>query len=78
MRKVLVTKLIYPSGCMGRPEQVELGEATFHQFGIDYQEFSEGPGNFSIAIIEYPDGRVDSVRPERIRFLDSQGERNAD
>ncbi len=44
------------------------GEAIFHQFGVDYEEFESGPGNFSTAIIELPDGTVKNVPVENIEF----------
>lgn len=47
----------------------EKGEAAFHQFGCDYEEFESGPGNFSTAIVEWPDGTVENVRADRIRFI---------
>lgn len=45
------------------------GEAKFHQFGMDYEEFENGPGNYSTAIVEWPDGTVEMVRADRIKFL---------
>lgn len=51
---------------------VEVGEATFHQFGVDFNEFDEGPGNFSTAIVEFPDGVVKNVPVELIRFLSTE------
>lgn len=45
------------------------GEATFHQFGVAYEEFEGGPGNYSTAIVEWPDGKVESVPVEHIRFV---------
>ena len=50
--------------------KVDAGEALFHQFGVAYEEFENGPGNFTTAIIEFPDGRVESVCVEMIRFLE--------
>lgn len=50
--------------------KIDAGEAVFHQFGVAYEEFENGPGNFTTAIIEFPDGRVESVCVEMIRFLD--------
>lgn len=45
--------------------------AVFHGFGMDYEEFSDGPpGNFSVAIVEYPDGHIEMPRADRIQFLD--------
>lgn len=46
------------------------GIATFHAFGVDYGEFENGPGNFSTAIVEWPDGSVENVPVERIKFLE--------
>lgn len=44
--------------------------ATFHQFGVSYEEFESGPGNYSTAIIELADGTVQCVLAERIKFLE--------
>ena len=49
---------------------VARGEAIFHRFGVDYEEFESGPGNFTTAIIELPDGRIRNVPVEEITFLD--------
>jgi hypothetical protein len=35
--------------------------AIFHEFGVDYEEFEVGTGNFSVAIIEMLDGSVISA-----------------
>lgn len=45
------------------------GEAMFHQFGVGYEEFEAGPGNFTTAIVEWPDGRVESVPAQHVRFV---------
>jgi len=50
----------------------EVGEAFFHGFGIDYEEFENGPGNFSTAIVEWPDGKVEMVRADKVRFLEDR------
>ena len=42
-------------------EKVFVGNGLFHQFGVDYEEFETGPGNFTTGIIEMPDGSVESV-----------------
>ena len=44
------------------------GQAIFHQFGVDYEEFETGPGNYSTAIIELPDGTVRNIPVENIAF----------
>ena len=46
------------------------GEATFHQFGVGYEEFESGPGNFTTAVLELDDGNVICVDVEMIRFID--------
>lgn len=57
----------------GQPaEKVEKGTATFHQWGMDYNEFETGPGSFSTAIIELGDGTVKNVDCEMIRFVDAK------
>jgi hypothetical protein len=46
------------------------GNGTFHGFGVDYQEFESGAGNFSIAIVEKENGEVIKVDVEHIEFID--------
>lgn len=50
---------------------VDIGEAIFHQFGSNYEEFESGPGNFTTAVIEWPDGKIGNVPVEHIRFLEA-------
>ena len=69
VRKVMVSANVWDSD-VKRNVKKEMGEAVFHQFGVDYEEFSEGPGMFSAAIIEWPGGQVEIVRADHIRFLD--------
>ncbi len=63
MRKVRVTKKTFR-------ENEYLGEAFFHQWGVDFEEFEAGPANYTTAIVEFSDGRVDSVPVNWIQFLD--------
>lgn len=44
--------------------------ATFHKFGCDYEEFENGVGNYTTAIIECPDGTVENLAVHRIKFLE--------
>ena len=44
-------------------------EATFHEFGF---EAFEGEGSLCVAIVEWPNGEVETVYVERIRFIDSE------
>lgn len=49
----------------------EKGEATFCQFGCNYEEFETGPGNFTTAIIRLDDGAMKNIPVEHIRFKTS-------
>lgn len=73
-RKVIVSKWthVLEDDKPSEWRDVEIGEAWFHGFGADYEEFENGPGNYSTAIIEWPDGRVEMVRPDKIRFVDRE------
>lgn len=66
MRKVMVSRRDRKDNY----ELKEVGKAVFHQFGMDYEEFEAGPGNFSVAIVEWPDGKVEFVRADWIRFIE--------
>jgi len=45
------------------------GVAVFHEFGL---ENDDGSGSYSVAIVEWPSGEVETAYVERIRFLDSE------
>lgn len=49
-------------------EDIEIGLANFHCWGFDYDEFENGPGNRSVAIVEMPDGTIKIVPPHLVRF----------
>ena len=51
--------------------KVSDGEAKFHQFGMDYEEFDTGAGNFSTAIIEREDGKVENISVDMIEFIEA-------
>lgn len=67
MRKVMVSE--YEKQGDGRFKLEEKGEAVFHQFGCNYEEFEGGVGNYTTAIIEWLDGTVGNVPVEHVRFL---------
>ena len=78
MRKVMVSAMVgheQPSNGSGRVVVKYVltpkGEALFHGFGVDYEEFETGPGNYSTALVEWPNGQVESVRADHVRFLDA-------
>jgi hypothetical protein len=49
----------------------DAAEGKFHGWGVEYEEFENGPGNFSVAIVEMPDGTVQTLMPFLVRFLDT-------
>jgi hypothetical protein len=49
--------------------RVERGEAVFHTFGIDCQEFEHGVGTFTTAIIELEDGSMKNLLVEQVQFI---------
>jgi len=76
LRKVIVSKPVrqeMPSNGTRRVVAtyplVPQGEALFHQFGVGYEEFKTCPGNYTTAVVEWPDGRVESVPVEHVRFV---------
>ena len=50
-------------------ELVPRGQAQFHAWGCKYEEFETGPGNYTVAIIEWPDGKVEAVTEDCIQFV---------
>jgi hypothetical protein len=50
--------------------KVELGQGTFIQYGVDYEEFESGAGNFTTAIVEMPDGTVLNSTLNLIQFVE--------
>ena len=67
MRKVTVSE--YKKNDKGLLVKVETGKGLFHEWGINYDEFESGPGNYSIAIVEFEDGAIESVPVELIKFI---------
>lgn len=49
-------------------EVVEIG--LFHEWGVEYEEFDTGPGNYSVAIVELPDGQVKTYPAHRVKFTE--------
>ncbi len=44
------------------------GIARFHAYGIFYEECRDGVGQYSTAIVEFNDGRIDNVPLDLIQF----------
>jgi hypothetical protein len=68
MRKVIYSQYVRKEGCTAYSLE-PAGEALFHQFGVGYEEFESGPGNYSTAIIELDDGTIKSIPVEHIKFI---------
>lgn len=54
----------------GHYEEFEKG--TFLGFGIDYEEFEGGPGQYTTAIVELADGQVVVTVPGYIQFINKK------
>lgn len=50
-----------------------VGEGTFLGWGVAYEELEAGVGNYSVALIEMPDGTVIQSDPQLIRFTQEDG-----
>ena len=48
-------------------ETFELG--FFHCWGCSFEEFENGAGNYSIAIVELPNGKIIMPMPNEIEFI---------
>ena len=46
----------------------ELG--AFHQFGCTYEEFENGAGNYTTAIVELPNGQLVEATVNSIKFVE--------
>lgn len=70
MRKVKVLKYIRKDGDTYY-EKIDdgKGDAFFHGFSVDFEEFETGPGTFPVAIIERKEGNVEIVAAELIKFI---------
>lgn len=49
---------------------VEFNLGYFHKWGVDSEELDVGALNYTIGIVELKDGRVVTVMPENIKFID--------
>ena len=43
--------------------------AEFHAWGVSYEEWEDGVGNYSVALVELKDGAVVEVLPKNIKFI---------
>lgn len=49
---------------------IEFGLGYFHKWGVDSEELDVGAINYTIGIVELKDGRVVTVMPEHLNFID--------
>jgi hypothetical protein len=49
----------------------------FHQWGNAYEEFENGPGNYTTAIVELPDGTIEELLPFCIKFITDESTPNS-
>ena len=43
---------------------------VFHQWANKYEESTEGFGNYTVGLVELPDGTIEEVLPQNIKFID--------
>lgn len=67
MRKCKGKANIYENG---KWNKLEFSLGYFHSWGVNYEEFESGAGNYSVAIVELEDGRIILPSADDIIFLD--------
>lgn len=75
MRKVMVSEYTYrlpPGGHYQVRSVQEKGVALFHAIGTEYEELDRGIGLYPCAVVEWPDGTIESVPLKLIRFIDPE------
>lgn len=72
-RKVIVYENRY-SNTINRCEKIESGIGEFCQFGLGVEEDGNGFTNFSVAIVEMPDGTVLTPPANMIKFINDESE----
>lgn len=51
-------------------EEFDLG--YFHKWGCNFEEFETSAGNYSVALVELPSGKIVEVYPKDLEFLDTK------
>lgn len=59
------------SGTKTVPVYEDSEPGYFHQWGNLFEEFEAGPGNCTVAIVEMPDGSIQTPAAMLVRFLDT-------
>jgi hypothetical protein len=68
-RRVIVSRLQYVNGGINPVLVQAPGEARLHCFSTDHEEYENGPGHYPAAVVEWPDGKVESVPVGHIQFI---------
>jgi hypothetical protein len=68
-RRVIVSRPQYVNGGRNPVPAQAPGEARFHCFSTDHEEYENGPGHYPAAVVEWPDGKVESVPVGHIQFI---------
>lgn len=45
-------------------------EGVFHQWAFAFEDSPNGFGNYTVALIENPDGIIEEVLPSNVKFID--------
>ena len=72
MRRVEYYERKLVTVCPTKFKKELIGEAYFLTWGTDCEEYENGVGNYTTAIIELDDGTVKSVYCENIKFIDRE------
>lgn len=67
MRKVKFKKW---ESAVGGFEKEFINDGIFHQWANNYTESEEGFGNYTVGLIELPDGTISEVLPTNIKFIE--------
>ncbi|EPQ5777935.1 hypothetical protein I9216_001044 [Citrobacter koseri] len=69
MRKVECTVDRFEWNGGERKKVTDTFTGLFHEWGLEYEEFESGPGNYSVGIVELEDGKVATFPASNIKFL---------
>ena len=75
MNKKIDTRILNYRKCSGRyfvreRGLIEFKLGYFHKWGIDSEELDVGALNYTIGIVELPNGEIVTVTPENLKFID--------
>lgn len=72
MRKCIVFKWVHKEGT-GQQPMIKVVDyiGKFHQFGCDYEEFTDGPGNFTAAVVEKGDSKIELPCADMVQLFET-------